>query len=96
MRRSIAVREQLGTERFVDVSYYDLVKDPIAEIARIYAFAGIPFTDTVRQNVIDVSKKDVQNRYGKHRYNLADFNLTSADIERTYGYYRQQYGIPHE
>lgn len=96
MRRSIAVREQLGNERFIDVSYYDLIQNPLQEIERIYQFAGIPFTNQARQTVIDVSKRDVQNRYGKHRYNLADFNLTPADIERTYGYYRQQYGIPHE
>lgn len=96
MRRSIAVREEFGDARFIDVSYYDLVQNPLQEIERIYQFAGIPFTNKTRQAVIDVSKKDVQNRYGKHRYNLADFNLTPADIERTYGYYRQQYGIPHE
>jgi hypothetical protein len=96
MRRSIAVREEFGDARFIDVSYYDLVQNPLQEIERIYQFAGITFTNKTRQAVIDVSKKDVQNRYGKHRYNLADFNLTPADIERTYGYYRQQYGIPHE
>lgn len=96
MRRSIAVREQFGNERFIDVSYYDLVKDPVQEIARIYAFAGLDFTDRARKAVMAVTQKDVQNRYGKHRYNLADFNLTPADIESTYGYYRQQYGIPHE
>lgn len=96
MRRSISVREQCGSARFIDVSYYDLIKDPVHEVTRIYEFAGIPFTEQTRKAVMDVSKRDVQNRYGKHRYNLADFNLTAADIERTYGYYRQHYGIPHE
>jgi len=96
MRRSIEARAQLGSERFIDVSYYDLLKNPVAEVERIYQAAQIPFSGQARAAVAAVTQKDVQNRYGKHRYNLADFKLTPADIEKTYGYYRRQYGIPHE
>ena len=96
MQLSIQVREKIGNERFIDVSYYDLLKDPIAEIERIYRFAGIPFTDKVAEAARAVSKRDVQHRYGRHRYNLADFNLTRDSIEKEYAFYRQRYGIPHE
>lgn len=96
MRRSIETRQQWGSERFIDVSYYDLLKDPISEVKRIYDFARIDFSDRARAAIKATSQKNVQNRYGKHHYDLADFNLTPAIIEKTYGYYRQQYGIPHE
>lgn len=96
MQRSMEVRARIGEERFIDVSYYDLLKDPIAEVARIYQFAGIPFDATVAQAAQDTSERNVQHRYGRHRYDLADFGLSREDIERQYGFYRQRYGIPHE
>lgn len=96
MQRSIEVRESCGEERFIDVSYYDLLKDPIAEVARIYQFAGIPFDAAVAQAARQSSERNVQHRYGKHHYTLADFGLTRDAIEARYAYYRQRYGIPHE
>lgn len=96
MQRSIEVREQSGSDRFIDVSYYDLLKDPIAEVARIYRFAGIPFDAAVASAAQQTSERNVQHRYGKHQYKLADFGLTREAIETRYAYYRQRYGIPHE
>lgn len=96
MRRSMETRTQWGNDRFIDVSYYDLLKDPVAEVKRIYDFAGIDFSERAKAAIKSTSQKNVQNRYGKHRYNLADFNLTPEQIEQTYAYYRHQYGIPHE
>lgn len=96
MRRSMEVRAQQGEERFIDVSYYDLLKNPLAEVERIYRFAGIPFDENVARHAQDTSERNVQHRYGQHRYQLADFDLTEDDIEKTYDFYRQRYGIPHE
>lgn len=96
MQLSIDVRERLGEERFIDVSYYDLLKDPIHEVERIYQFAGIPFDAKVAHAAQATSERNVQHRFGHHRYNLADFGLSKEDIEKQYGFYRQRYGIPYE
>ena len=96
MQLSIEVREQFGEERFIDVSYYDLLKDPIAQVARIYQFAGIPFDQTIAAAAKTTSQRNVQHRYGKHVYRLEDFGLTKDDIEREYAFYRRRYGIPYE
>lgn len=96
MRRSIETRETFGEDRFIDVSYYDLLRDPVGQVERIYRFAGIPFDASVAKTATRTSEKNVQHRYGKHRYDLADFGLTQESIETRYAYYRQRYGIPHE
>lgn len=96
MQRSIEVRQQTAAPRFIDVSYYDLLENPIAQVQRIYDFADIPFDASVARTAQETSERNVQHRYGKHRYNLADFDLTRDDIERQYGFYRQQYQIPFE
>ena len=98
MKRSIEVREQSDGmhNRFVDVSYYDLLKDPLAEVRRIYQVAGIPFSEDAMQSVNETKKRNVQNRYGKHVYHLQDFDLSREQIEQEYGFYREKYAIPFE
>ncbi|HET8705238.1 MAG TPA: sulfotransferase [Pseudomonadales bacterium] len=96
MQLSMQVRASGFESRFIDVSYYDLLKDPIREVERIYQFAGIPFDIDAIRAAEATKEKNVQHRYGRHHYNLADFGLSKEEIEKQYGFYRQRYGIPYE
>lgn len=96
MELSIAVREKQGDEQFIDISYYDLLNNPLAEIKKIYDFAGLEFNDTVANAITQTTRKNVQHRYGKHHYDLADFGLSKERIENEFGFYRKKYAIPHE
>ena len=93
MRLSIDVRDRLGDEHFIDVSYYDLLEDSTREVQRVYAKAGIAFDETSRAAVETTKSRNVQHRYGRHRYGLEDFGLSSDDIEHEFGFYRERYGI---
>jgi len=94
--RSMAVRERLGEERFLDVSYYDLLADPIAEVKRIHRFAGLEFSPAFERAARSLHAKNVQHKHGRHRYELEDFGLTDAMVDRTFAFYRERYGIPRE
>lgn len=96
MALSIQVREEMGEDRFIDVSYYDLLKEPIAELKRIYDFAGIEFNEEAVKSAEQTKKKNVQHRYGRHVYHLEDFGLSREIIEDQYAFYRKRYGIPFE
>jgi hypothetical protein len=96
MEQSIAVREELGESRFLDVSYYDLMKDPMAELDRIYHFAGIDRNERARDAAAQMRERNVQHKYGRHHYGLADFGLSPESIEEAFGFYRKRYGIPIE
>lgn len=96
MERSIQVRDESKEDRFIDVSYYDLLKDPQNEVKRIYEFAGIEYSENAVKKVDETKKRNVQNRYGKHVYHLKDFDLSREDIEKQYGFYRERYHIPFE
>lgn len=100
MERSIAVRELAGAHgdasRFVDVSYYDLLKNPGVEVKRIYEAAGIDCDEKTLNAVQGTSKRNVQHRYGRHVYHLEDFALSKEGIEQQYQFYREKYQIPHE
>jgi len=96
LERSAASRERWGEERFLDVSYYDLLADPIAEVKRIYDFGGLELSAVAERAMQASRAENVQHKHGRHRYSLADFGLTEAGIDAEFAGYRERYGIPRE
>lgn len=96
VRAAMASRERLPRERFLDVSYYDLLADPIGQLARIHDFAGLPFGDAERATAEHTRRTQVQHRYGRHGYALADFGLSEGDIDRELAAYCARHEIPRE
>ncbi|MCY3812071.1 MAG: sulfotransferase [Gammaproteobacteria bacterium] len=94
--RSLAARDASEPGRFVDVSYADLLRDPMAELIRIYARSGIPFGDAARAEAERTAARNVQDRFGRHVYRAADFGLDCAGIHRTFGDYQARFGIARE
>lgn len=95
LRRARSVREQ-QPQAFIDVSYYDLLQDPMVEVDRIYDFAGIELTAAARQAMEAARQVNRKDRHGKHQYRLADFGLTPEQVDEKYENYRQAYNIPAE
>lgn len=95
-RRAMATRERVDDRGFVDVSYYDLVADPIPQIERIYDAAGLALTSEARDAMEVARNVDKQHKYGRHRYSLADFGMTDHDIESRIARYRARFDVPYE
>ena len=93
---TIQSRAKADTDRFVDVSYYDLIKDPIAQLHRIYLKAGVDFDAEAVQQAKTFMKINPQNRFGRHVYHLSDFGLSEEIIEDYFSFYREKYEIPFE
>lgn len=94
--RSLEVRDGGHASSFVDVSYYDLLQDPLAEVRRIYAHAGLELTPEALAAMNAVLERDKQHRYGRHVYRTRDFGLSPALVEETFAGYRERFGIRHE
>ncbi|MCY3595520.1 MAG: sulfotransferase [Bacteroidetes bacterium] len=100
VRRMIEVTEVARSgedmDRFMDVSYYDLVADPVVQLRKIYEWIGIEFDGEAVQQAGQYIKANPQNRFGRHTYNLNDFGLTEEVIEENFSAYREKYAIPFE
>lgn len=94
----LTMHARAGTDdtRFLDVSYYDLVKDPVAELRRICRHAGIGFDDNAERAAENYMKANPQNRFGKHAYRLGDFGLSEEIVEEAFSSYRQKHSVPFE
>ncbi len=95
-RRTMATRDRVGDRGFVDVSYYDLIKDPMAEVERVYDAAGMELTVEAKSAMEASRKVNKQHKYGKHKYSLSDFGLTKDDVESRIAAYRARFNVPFE
>jgi hypothetical protein len=78
-------------ERFLDVRYRDLVRDPIGTVHRVYAHFDIPFTtmaETLMRRYLAGSPKD---KHGAHVYSLAQFGLDANEEHERYRDYRDRF-----
>lgn len=94
--RSLAVRDGGAAASFIDVSYYDLLTDPLAQVRRIHAHAGTSLSPEAEAAMLAVTARDTQHRYGRHVYRTRDFGLSPAGIEETFAAYRARFAIRRE
>lgn len=96
VERTASVREAADPRHFVDISYYDLVSDPMGQLEKIYERTGIPYGADARRAAEQTASRNVQHRYGRHMYDAARFGLTREMIEHRMAPYRRRHGIPYE
>lgn len=96
VNHAMEVRGEVPSGRFVDISYYDLVSDPIAQLRRICEVAGIDFRDEALGKAQQYMAANPQNRFGKHNYRLKHFGLSEQAMDETFAAYREVYAIPVE
>jgi sulfotransferase family protein len=83
LERFRAERARHDQARFVDVRYEDLVADPVGTAEAVYAHFGLPFTGAAAASMQALSAERATGSPGTapaHRYALADFGLTEADV----------------
>lgn len=95
-RRTMATRDRVGDRGFIDVSYYDMIKDPISEVERVYRAAGMELDDDARSAMEASRKVNKQHRYGRHKYSLEDFGMTRDEVEPRVAEYRARFNVPYE
>ncbi|MGB3050175.1 MAG: sulfotransferase [Polyangiales bacterium] len=95
-RRTLATRERVRDRGFIDVSYYDLIKDPLPQVARIYEAAGLELTPSTVSLMQASQRLNKQHKYGRHKYSLADFGMTEEDVESRIAAYRARFDVPYE
>src|SRR5262245_833653 len=91
--RAVAVRDAAGPDRFVDVHYASLVRDPFATIERLYERAGIPLTAAARRAMQAWLAAHPQHRAGRHEYDLADYALDRAAVEARFARYLERFSV---
>ena len=85
--RMIAARAALDPARFLDVSYDDLVADPIAAVRAACDHFGYAFTAKYEARSRRYLADNPRHKHGAHRYRLEDFGLDEETIDRRFAIY---------
>jgi hypothetical protein len=86
----------LGADRFVDVQYRDLLRDPVAVIRGIYARVGSTLADAAERRMRAHVTKHPKDLHGPHRYSMATFGLDAEAITHRFKSYREYFNVPEE
>jgi hypothetical protein len=94
--RVAAFRAAHPEHSIIDVHYADLVGDPIGTVAAIYQAAGQSLDDSTASAMSAFLAANPKNKYGVHRYDLAEFNLDPNDLRERFAAYIDCYDVPVE
>jgi hypothetical protein len=92
---NVAERRAAGTlpERFVDVHFGSLMKDPVEAIRVAYAAMERPFEEQHAERIVEYLAEKPKGKFGTHRYAPEDWGLTAEGIRTTLRPYIDQFGV---
>ncbi|ADP81325.1 sulfotransferase family protein [Pseudofrankia inefficax] len=96
LRTLIAFRDGGREDRFHDVHFADMQRDPIGTVERLYRSLGIELPEPTRSLMADWWRTNSEDRAGARRYDPAEFGLDPADLRRRFGFYTDRFGITEE
>jgi hypothetical protein len=96
--RAMRLRQsgRVSADRFFDVHYHELLRDPMMVIGRIYAHFDVPLTEDASAAMRRFLAANPKDKHGAHRYSLSTFGLEADDLVRRFKAYREYYGVPRE
>jgi len=86
----------LPDDRFVDVQFSELLRDPVGTVGAVYRKLDWPFTDDVRARVAAYAASKPRGSRGVHRYSLDEVGLDAEEERERFRFYLEQYGVPDE
>eukprot|EP00996_Jenningsia_fusiforme_P000270 NODE_1221_length_1630_cov_31.189753_g1086_i0.p1 GENE.NODE_1221_length_1630_cov_31.189753_g1086_i0~~NODE_1221_length_1630_cov_31.189753_g1086_i0.p1 ORF type:complete len:507 (-),score=86.87 NODE_1221_length_1630_cov_31.189753_g1086_i0:110-1498(-) len=78
-------------KRVQNVSYKQLMADPIAEVRRLYEQLGYEYSAEFEKNMRQWLDDNPQGKHGRASYSLADFGISQEDIDLNFADYNKQF-----
>lgn len=80
--KTIQARQEYATERFFDINYKDLTKDPIGAVHNIYDYFGFIPDKTATDKMTKWLLENPKNKHGVHKYSSENYGLTKEIVGR--------------
>jgi hypothetical protein len=96
LQRLIAFRDSGNEDRFFDVSFADVQRDPMAAVAQLYAELGDDLSSDARRRMQEWWAESSLERSGPHTYKAETFGLDPAKIREQFAFYSDRFDVPLE
>lgn len=91
MNRFEAARGRIGEQRFIDIDYRDVARDPLTQARRVLARMGIPLNAELDEALAEFMAGNQREQRPVHDYSLDRFGLEEAEILAAFADYRARY-----
>jgi hypothetical protein len=93
LERLIAFRDSGNEERFFDVSFGEVQRDPLTAVAKLYAELGDDLTVDARERMQDWWAESSKERSGPHTYRAETYGLDPARIREQFAFYYDRFDV---
>jgi len=91
MQRFEAARTRIGEERFVDIDYREVGREPLVQAEHVLARMGVPIDSSVEAALADFMAGNQREQRPAHDYSLERFGLDEEEIKRRFADYRARF-----
>ncbi len=84
-------RARIGEDRFIDIDYREVGKDPMAQAQRVLTRFGIAMDAGVEETLNEFLAGNKREQRPMHEYSLERFGLDEEAIKREFAAYRARY-----
>lgn len=96
LERLIQFRDDGNEDRFFDVSFAAVQRDPMKAVAQLYAQLGDDLSDEAQRRMEDWWRESSKEHSGPHSYRAETFGLSPERIREQFGFYYDRFGVPVE
>lgn len=91
MKRFEAARARIGEDRFVDIDYRDVAREPLVQAQRVLKKMGLPADGGSEAAMAEFMAGNQREQRPMHDYSLERFGLDEDEIKQAFADYRSRY-----
>lgn len=91
MKRFEAARERIGEDRFIDIDYREVAREPLAQAQRVLERMGLPVDGGSEAAMAEFMAGNQREQRPMHDYSLERFGLDESEVRQAFATYRDRY-----
>ncbi|MCJ2180846.1 sulfotransferase family protein [Novosphingobium album (ex Hu et al. 2023)] len=93
IEKAMKAREAIGEDRFIDVSYHDMMADHLGTVRRIYEQCGLEVSPRHEASIRAWLADHHQTKHGVHKHSPTEFGLDARAINERFAGYLDRFGF---
>lgn len=93
LQKGMRARDAIGEDRFIDISYHELMKQPVDTVRRIYERHGLQLTDRHAAAIETWLTNNPQTKHGVHKHSPEEFDMEAGAINWQFAEYVDRFGF---
>lgn len=91
VRRAMEFRARVGDERFADIAFASLQRNPVRAVAASYKRVGLAFSEETRVALTRWAGQHQPDSTGTHTYALTDFGIDASEVRERFAAYISEF-----